>query len=702
MKFLGKSILILSLLMAMLLVGCGGEEEGAGQLEGEGETAVQSDAGEETAVSSDDDQADEGQSEEGDATSEPEISAVALTDEVRVEEGGFAFQPPDGYQVDVDFVFAELAAPDADETGPIITLSGTPFTEEQSVQSMFDSFVADFEGDETITIGEPENVAIGDYEGVAASLEGDEEGTPIEGRLLVLGNEQQGVFMFGGAAADRWNEEIGDTFDAIANTITLFEPALDSEEPATEEETEDADTADDETAAADAEETDDADAADTETGEEETGEEETDETEAATPTATGNTDPGFACFGSENQGVTCLSAEGAWQVFNQDNSDLGGDLISDINACQDGTLLIAHINGVSIYDGEGFTNLADDWGSGSAEGVACDSDGGIWVAHYQGVSNFDGSSWTTYEAANLATGEQASDLVYDIAVDASGQVWAVTPNTIAAFDGSEWTRYQVGEGLDDLYFFDQLLLDSSGSVYALHSNGLLKFDGEAWAPQPEGDFFSAESAVVDANGGQWVGTFSNGLHHFNGSGWEVFDMTNSDLSSNGVRSLALDNNGRLYIGSVYGLNITDGDAWTVYNMDSADMANHKITNIGVVNGGPTLPEPQDKENGSVTGVIDVDGEPLADAAMELCVRELYSSFTGDTPCADQALYFTTTTDADGAFTFEDVPVGIYFIVFDTGDGWGKLTDEFGIGSAEIPVLAGETTELGQLSMSFEE
>lgn len=673
-----KIYMLFILVLALVLAACGGGEEPVVENEGsEVETTSEE-------ISSED--------------SNSEETAVSMTDEVRAEEGGFAFQPPAGYDVSIDYIFAELTV--AGDSDTQINMIGTPFDDGMNIDMMYEGFTSEFGSDESVTLGERQPITVNGLEGFGVTMAGDDEGTAVQGKLVALGNDTQGVFIFGGAASDKWESEVAAQFDALVNTITLFEattPAVE-ETSTTEETAEKAETVAEPTPVEEPE------AAAEESTETEVAEESTESeaVEAAAPLPVGSADAGLACFGSTGNGMTCLTTAGEWQPYTSSNSNLGSDFIADMGVCPDGTLLIAHGDGVSAFDGADFREYDSGWGYGSPEGVACTADGNIWVAHFGGASYYDGSAWTTYESAeHLATGEQASDLVNDVVVDGSGNAWVVTSNAIAMYDGSDWTRYQMGEGLNDKYYFDQLAIDGNGRPWALHSNGLLEFDGSDWINHENDDFFSAESFALAPNGDYWLGTYSNGLTSFDGSSWAETNMSNSDLSSDGVRAVAFDNNGRLYIGTVYGLNIMDGDAWTTYNMDSADMVSHNISSMGIVNGGPALPALMDKENGAVTGALEEETGPLAEMSVELCVRELYSSYNGDTPCSDQAMYYTTTTDAEGAFAFEDVPVGVYYIVFQTADGWGKLTDEYGIGSEEIPVASGETTDVGLVTLASE-
>ena len=137
-------------------------------------------------------------------------------------------------------------------------------------------------------------------------------------------------------------------------------------------------------------------------------------------------------------------------------------------------------------------------------------------------------------------------------------------------------------------------------------------------------------------------------------------------------------------------------------MSNADLISNDIETAVILAGGPTLPASIEKAPGSLSGSMTLDGTPHADKLVEICVQSLSSFFSGDTPCADQPLFFQTNTGADGSFTFEDVPVGNYVIVVETDDGWAQLTTEYGFGSEFTPVLSDENTDVGELTITIEE
>jgi hypothetical protein len=84
--------------------------------------------------------------------------------------------------------------------------------------------------------------------------------------------------------------------------------------------------------------------------------------------------------------------------------------------------------------------------------------------------------------------------------------------------------------------------------------------------------------------------------------------------------------------------------------------------------------------------------------VEICVEPIASQFTGETPCSDQPFLMSTETDANGVFNFTDIPAGYYVIVAETSTGWAQLTDEFGIGSERTLIPAGQSYDIGVLTV----
>ena len=95
---------------------------------------------------------------------------------------------------------------------------------------------------------------------------------------------------------------------------------------------------------------------------------------------------GILCAGSST-GLSCLDENG-WQVYTDENSELPNNYLYAGAVCPDGKIAIAHISGVTLFDGKTWTELPETDSLSSPEGIACEANDGIWVAHFQGVSHF--------------------------------------------------------------------------------------------------------------------------------------------------------------------------------------------------------------------------------------------------------------------------------------------------------------------------
>ena len=407
---------------------------------------------------------------------------------------------------------------------------------------------------------------------------------------------------------------------------------------------------------------------------------------------------GILCVGS-GTGLSCIN-EGGWQTYTDENSDLPNNYLYAGAVCPDGQLAIAHISGVVLFDGTTFQQIPETDAYSSPEGISCDSNGGIWLAHFQGVSRYADGQWTTYGSDQLASGDSANELVYDVEVAPDGKVWVLTSRSVAMFENDAWTVFQEGQGFGESRFFNALALDANGRPWAAHSTGVDVFENGAWTSIEKSDFTSPESLAVDAKGQVWFGTLSDGIYAFDGNTWVHYDRVSEALRSNHVVSIAGDSGGRVWLGTSYGLSVFDGANWQTFLMSNSSLADNDIEFVLATKDGPVLPALEEKETGSLTGTIKkADGSPLAEARVEICVDTIGSTLSGDTPCADQPFFLSTQTDANGAFSFENIPTAYYVIVAETEDGrWAQLTDEFGITSERTLIQAGEGYDFGTLTL----
>lgn len=402
----------------------------------------------------------------------------------------------------------------------------------------------------------------------------------------------------------------------------------------------------------------------------------------------------LACFGTSGKGMTCLSTDG-WRTYTTEFSEIVSNYVDDLVVCGD-KLAVPTSSGISLFDGSRWSKL-EGWGIGGVSGLGCASENSIWVAHFQGLSYYDGSSWSTHDNQSVIGSTIGS--YEDLLVTPDGRTWVLTSDGVAMYDGAIWTYFTSGQGFDDQRFFKAITSDAQGRPWVAYSQGVAVFEGGEWLRYKNAKLNSVEDLAVDGQGRVWAASFSDGLFVFENEQWTTYNTENSDLSSNKVRSVAADQNGRIWVGTSWGLHIIDGESWQTYRMDNSGLSDQDIRSIAVAGVGPTLPEPEIKEPGSISGrLVYDDGSPVANAVIEICVEAMGSIYYGDTPCSDQPFMLGGMTDADGNFTISGVPVGFYILTVQTPTGWAQLVGFTGVFSERVLVEPGKNSDVEEITV----
>jgi hypothetical protein len=390
-------------------------------------------------------------------------------------------------------------------------------------------------------------------------------------------------------------------------------------------------------------------------------------------------------------GVNCLDDTG-WHTYVQGESSIPTNSLQDVALCSDNMIYALQPLGISTFDGS-------NWQDGpkgtffAANAIACGGEGDLWVAHMNGLDHYIGGEWATYAKTEFGTSPFIIG-VEDVEVGADGTVWAMTSRSAARLNDGAWQVYEQGSGFNQDYSLSDLLVDNGGNAWLLHSTGLFSFNGDGWQEQNV-DLLSLQSMTIDSENRVWVGSFSDGVAVYDGSNWETYNTENSDLSSDQIRALAADAQGRVWVGTEYGLNVFNGETWTAFTVGNSDLVDNAVHALLATGNGPSLPAIEEKEPGSVIGVIENGREPLVGAQVELCAEAVGVMFEGATPCGEQRGSFLTSTDENGEFLFEEVPAGRYEVVIETPDGWISF---IGI-DTKFEVVPGEQLDLEDIDVS---
>ncbi len=85
------------------------------------------------------------------------------------------------------------------------------------------------------------------------------------------------------------------------------------------------------------------------------------------------------------------------------------------------------------------------------------------------------------------------------------------------------------------------------------------------------------SIDFDIDSSLWVGS-ANGLYHFKDETWSVFDTSNSEITTNFISTIAIDNQGRKYIGQ-NGFDIFENGNWTHYDTNNSGLLGNSVNHI---------------------------------------------------------------------------------------------------------------------------
>ncbi|MDC0717267.1 hypothetical protein [Nannocystis bainbridge] len=415
---------------------------------------------------------------------------------------------------------------------------------------------------------------------------------------------------------------------------------------------------------------------------------------AATPTPTSPPAPqvpGPAFFAIDKKGIVRLDQGKFTPLAN------GPDrLIKNLHVADDGALWVVGFE--TIYKlptlaADEFKEVArgDFKETGTIDELFVTADDDLWVAGFGGVSHWDGKAWTREEKATIGAGD---DMVKAIAVDRAGKVWVASSNGIHVKDRGTWSTLDLGK-IKDRLFMEGIERAADGTVYALASATLIKL-----GPGP------ADAVAVKLGGGS-IPSYSDLALGTDGTiaARNLFDLVIStptttkvwrkkDYMSEGVRALAVDAAGRVWVGSEIGVTILGpGDAKIEWRSGAVPELSGEVVGVAVAGAGPAeLPTAGPIQTGGLKGKLLRGGQPVVGIEVELCPSP--SMMFTKSPCADSSVKFAGRTDSNGEWTFAEVPLGAYGIAINSEGKW-RITMGSDLG---VEMKPGEVFDVGSVSL----
>lgn len=250
--------------------------------------------------------------------------------------------------------------------------------------------------------------------------------------------------------------------------------------------------------------------------------------------------------------------------------------------------------------------LEDGLSQSTVLSITQDVQGNMWFATFNGVNRFDGYDFTVYRHETGNAGSIGDNMVYAVKADDKGGVWVGTNNWLSYYDADRdaFRNYRCPQKEEDVRVMQiadvddsRLLVNTSAGLYVFHvadtsfvQSGL---PADLFRLKATAIYRSKDSLYIGAKDGLWMYSFASRtlehlhalplgrkeiltlLQHGNhlwigteGDGLYRMDRTTRELrhytaggpdglSSNFVRSLALDARNRLWVGTFTSLDIYD-------------------------------------------------------------------------------------------------------------------------------------------------
>ena len=91
--------------------------------------------------------------------------------------------------------------------------------------------------------------------------------------------------------------------------------------------------------------------------------------------------------------------------------------------------------------------------------------------------------------------------------------------------------------------------------------------------------------TIDNNNIKWIGSTDKGLIRYDEVSFVNYDLTNSSIPGNQVNCIAVDNQNRIWVGTNFGIGIFDGNSWITYNRTNSGLTSEFINTIQFDNSG---------------------------------------------------------------------------------------------------------------------
>jgi len=229
-----------------------------------------------------------------------------------------------------------------------------------------------------------------------------------------------------------------------------------------------------------------------------------------------------------------------------------------------------------------------------ASSISLNNSGVAWIISPNGVGGYglNGNYILIFDGISIWTEITWPNLFFaNLIIDQNDYVWVQDIMGLHKFDGFGWIDYIPGH-----YWINSFAVDSQNNKWLFLGDipldrgpsFLAKFDGTQFHMY-DYDYLYTNGAIwsidVSPTGKVWMGARTNGLITFDGTNWEVYDASNSEIPSNWVANVTVEGDNVIWMSTESGLTRFDGATWETFNTENSMLPSNKINSIFIEENG---------------------------------------------------------------------------------------------------------------------
>ncbi len=278
--------------------------------------------------------------------------------------------------------------------------------------------------------------------------------------------------------------------------------------------------------------------------------------------------------------------DGAWQTY-FDGGEFANSVLLTFCETENGDIWLAMDDGIWFMNNGTIekNDLNNHLLSNTVYDIDEAPDEALWLATDYGLVRFDGHSWRTY-TKNEGLRSNCIDAV-EAAPD--GSIWCLSFNYLTHFDGNEFVLLRESED-SRAGHFTEIAVDDNGTLWAIkgydklntaedvnwmldynpETIGLYSYNGSEWhfhrfPKDKRYQYISPRSLAVDDDGIVWLATDA-GLARFDGTSWSLHTVNGPVHAS--IYDMAVDLENVKWFATEGGISSYDGSEWCHYPLRS--------------------------------------------------------------------------------------------------------------------------------------